>query len=217
MGYLKNFFSLKKIKYKKISLFSFWKGETTFEKTSVLCRGSQLISSHIGKYARVGVNVSLCSTTVGNFSAIGKDSVLGPGQHPTNYLSLNSIFYKRGNWGFHDDWVREISFEESKPINVGGDVWIGRKVMVMNGVTIGDGAIVGACSVVTKDVPPYAIVAGVPAKVIKYRYSQNIIDKLIKIKWWNLSDEEITRRIGVFHKPDLTEDDINVAFGDLLK
>ena len=82
----------------------------------------------------------------------------------------------------------------------------------MDGVSIGDGAIVAACSLVTKDVPPYAVVGGVPAKIIKYRFSEEVIERLLQIKWWEKPDEEITSIIDLFHKPGLSLEDINAYF-----
>ena len=78
-------------------------------------------------------------------------------------------------------------------ITIGNDVWIGDGAFIKNGVTIGDGAIIGARAVVTKDIPPYAIVVGVPAKILKYRFSEQIIDRLLNTKWWNLDDSIIKK------------------------
>jgi len=212
LQYFSSLFSIKKLTYKKVSVFAFWSKDSTFTKTSIIRRGAVLDSSHIGKYCRVQVNSKVAFTDTGNFSVISRDCVLGPGRHPTNYLTPHSIFYKRGNWGFHDDWCEEIDFDENARINIGNDVWLGRNVMVMNGVTIGDGAIVAAGAIVTKDIPPYAIAGGIPAKVLRYRFSPEMIERLLEIKWWYLPDEEITRIKDLFHIPNPTMEDLNKYF-----
>ena len=212
LQYLSSLFSWKKLTHKKVSAFSFWSKDSSFTKTSIIRRGCVLDSSHVGRYSRVQVNTKVAYTDIGNFSAIGRDSVLGLGQHPTNYLTTNSIFYKRGSWGFHDDWCEEIEYEENARIHIGNDVWVGRNSMILDGVTIGDGAIVAAGAVVTKDVPPYAVVGGVPARVLKYRFASQIIERLLEIKWWNLPDEEITRVKELFHIANPSMADLDKYF-----
>ena len=94
-------------------------------------------------------------------------------------------------------------FEETvKVTTIGNDVWIGSKVTIIPGIRISDGAIVAYGSLVTKDVPPYAIVGGVPAKIIKYRFNADIINELIKIKWWDMDDEFIRNNYKLFLDPN---------------
>lgn len=83
-------------------------------------------------------------------------------------------------------------------VHIGNDVWIGMDAVILSGVTIGDGAVVGACSLVTKDIPPYAIAVGNPAQVIKFRFSDDVIERLLHIQWWNWPIEKIRRYIPVF-------------------
>jgi acetyltransferase-like isoleucine patch superfamily enzyme len=88
-------------------------------------------------------------------------------------------------------FVKDVVYEEQKQTTIGNDVFIGANVTIIDGVAIGDGAVIGAGAVVVKDIPPYAVAVGVPAKVIKYRFDHDIIDKLLKLQWWSWSDEEL--------------------------
>ena len=95
------------------------------------------------------------------------------------------------------DYTKSIN----NPVTIGNDVWIGANVCILPGISIGDGAVLAAGAVITKDVPPYAIVGGVPAKVIKYRFSEDIIKKLLKIKWWNWEEEKVKKNKDLFYDP----------------
>lgn len=95
----------------------------------------------------------------------------------------------------------EIPYEPSKQVIIGNDVWIGEGGCILSGVKIGDGSIVGAHAVVTKDVEPYTIVAGVPARELKKRFDKKIIERLLEIKWWDWNDEEISRMSMFFDSP----------------
>lgn len=213
LSFIPSILSPKKLTYKGVSLVALWDSRSSFEKYTHVLKGARLSNAQIGKYSRVGVNCKLTNVSVGNYSCIGANTVLGVGQHPTNLLTYHSIFYKKGNWGWHEEWSKyPEGFQEQAHITVGNNVWIGQKVVIMDGVTIGDNSIVATGAIVTKNVPPYSIVGGVPAKVIKTMFDEEMRKRLDEIQWWNLPDEEISKVIDLFHIPNPTIKDINSFF-----
>jgi virginiamycin A acetyltransferase len=135
--------------------------------------------------------------TIGSFCSIARDVSVQEYYH--NYKKTTTYYIGRNIFG--NDIENEVL--SKGPIIIGNDVWIGTGVQIMTGVTIGDGAVIGANSTVTHNVPPYSIAGGVPAKVIKYRFSQEIIDELLRIKWWNWEIEKIKKNKHLF-TTDLT-------------
>lgn len=140
-------------------------------------------------YMRGGTVNSLQS--IGRFCSIAPNIFIGGGNHPSDFLSTHPFQYGGSGFGY---WSKFKDFDPSgltlprsvikdAPI-IGNDVWIGANVTINRSVKIGDGAIVAAGSVVTKDVPAYAIVGGVPAKILKYRFDEKIIENLLDLKWW---------------------------------
>lgn len=149
---------------------------------------------HLGRYTYIAAeNTRIVSigTVIGDFCSIGKRVTIGHGNHPKDFLSSSPYFYfdelgfKSPNMPTYDKyWYIE-------PVIIGNDVWIGDDAWIKNGVIIGDGAIIGAGAVVTKNVPPYSIVAGVPADVISYRFDEKTIRNLLDSEWWSLPDDVI--------------------------
>lgn len=161
--------------------------------------------SSIGDYSYVGAHCRVIHANIGKFCSIAGDySQIGMGKHSLEYLSTSSIFTAKNN-GTGRKWTKKQTFDEYEDIYIGNDVWIGSSVKIMPGVKIGNGAVVGAGAIVTKDVPPYAIVGGVPAKIIRYRFSEEVISKLEKSKWWELPDAVLKENIELFQKPLIDE------------
>ena len=131
----------------------------------------------------MGANVAVSNrnTSIGSFCSIAGNAAIGPSQHPLNFLSTHPFQYLG-----HDKLQPEhkADFVFARPV-------AGANVVIMDGLTIGDGAVIGANAVVTRDVPPYAIVGGIPARIIRYRFEPEIIEKLLALQWWNLPDEQI--------------------------
>jgi acetyltransferase-like isoleucine patch superfamily enzyme len=150
----------------------------------------------VGKYFGMNESCFVARATVGAYCSFGARTSINPFNHPMDWLSINEFQYHPNSF----DWVPEYSqikrLERTpdmyKQVSVGNDVWSGHNVNVMPGVNVGNGAILAAGSVVTKDVPPYAIVAGVPAKVIRYRFAEKTIERLLKARWWDLELSELS-------------------------
>ena len=154
----------------------------------------------IDKYTSVfGPNTQLYSKInairIGKFCSLARSVTFQEYNHHTSFLSSYMINSKL----FGDSPVRDI--DSKGDIIVGNDVWIGAHSIILSGVTIGDGAIIASNSVVTKSIPPYAIAAGNPAKVIKYRFSEGLIDALLNLKWWDKPDDWLYANRSLFNKP----------------
>lgn len=149
---------------------------------------STFINVQIGNYTYFARNCVVSDAKIGSFCSIGPNCQVGLGIHPIHLVSTSPIFYS--NLGqLPEVWTQENFIKENIPVYIGDNVWLGANVIVMDGVSIGEGAICAAGAVVTKDVPPYAIVGGVPAKVIKYRFEKEIISSLLELKIFSREDE----------------------------
>lgn len=186
---------MKNIKYvisrliKKLSIPSI--KNSFISKFSKVEAGSQVVNSTFEKHSFCGYNCTILNTKIGKYTSIASDVKIGLVQHPIDWLSTSPVFYK-GRDSIKTK-ISEFEFNNKVTTIIGNDVWIGEGCFIKQGVIVGDGSIVGMGSVVTKDVEPYAIVVGNPAKLIKYRFSIEIIAKLENLKWWDL-DEELLRK-----------------------
>lgn len=151
----------------------------------------------IGKHVYIGDRTEIMScSTIGPFSSISHDVKIGLINHPSNTISTHSQFYSKAK-----GWVEEDYCCNNLPVKIEADALISANALIMEGVTIGTGAIIGAGSFVNKDVPPYAIVVGAPAKVINYRFNEKTREKLLASRWWELDDKVIERNKEFFNSP----------------
>lgn len=170
------------------------------EDNVALQRNNLVYSTFIGRHTYTGRNCTIWNATIGRFCSISWNVSIGGGEHDYKRLTTHSFLYAK-NQGLIDG---EPYYDRlRRPCQIGHDVWLGCNSVVCRGVSVGDGAVVGAGSVVTHDVAPYTIVAGSPAKVIKKRFAEEIIEALLDLEWWELDDDTIRRNSALFaSEPD---------------
>lgn len=178
------------------------------DEKATIYRGVKIRSSKVGAYSYIGPYTEVENTEIGKFCSISDNCRIGMGTHNTDQISTSPIFTQKNN-GTKIQWVdKNVNDSPLLKVKLGNDIWVGSRAMILGGITIGDGAIIGAGAVVTRDVPAYAIVGGVPAKVIKFRFSEYLIRLLIESKWWNFSEKVLKEHINLFQKRNISEEDM---------
>lgn len=158
-------------------------------------KNNHLFHVKLGKHTYTGQNTVIMHTNIGAFSSISWNVSIGGGEHDFSRLTSHSFLYNSYD-RLNDDKVFYNRFEEK--CTIGNDVWIGANSTILRGVQVGDGSVIGANSVVTKDIPPFAIAVGNPARIMKYRFTDDIIERLLNIKWWELDDDLIHSNCDLF-------------------
>ena len=155
--------------------------DTIMDDYSYVCEYSDITNTYIGKFVNIASNVRI-----------------NPGFHPYEMPTQHHFLYRKSMYGFGCDDEEFFNYRDLQKVSIGHDVWIGHGAVIMPGVKVENGAIIAANAVVTKDVPSYAIVAGVSAKVLRYRFPKEIIKELESINWWDWSYQEIQDRMDDF-------------------
>lgn len=167
-------------------------------------RNSLAYYSSIQEFSYLGSNSVIMHSDIGKFCSLSWGITIGPANHDYDYISSHDFLY--------NDFYK-IKPEDEAPVYerfikktiIGNDVWIGTNSTVLNGLSIGDGAVIGANTILTKDVPPYAIVVGNPGKIVGYRFSEDIIQQLLDLKWWQLPKEIISDNFQLFKSKNIKE------------
>lgn len=169
--------------------------------TSKVCFPSRVHNSRIDRYTYVGRACLIINSEIGSFTSISDGVFIGGGAHPKNYVSTSPIFYQPKSilgQGFAQHNVQAYDVTQ-----IGSDVWIGAGAHIKSGINIGVGAIIGQNATVTKDVRPYEIIAGTPARLIGSRFSEEFIGQILKTKWWRLPDDQLKYLSRYINDPEL--------------
>lgn len=161
------------------------------EEKSELGRRNLIRNTSLGKGSYTGTNTIIKQSRIGKFCCISWNVSIGGSNHNYKNVSLYTDYWHNRTF----DAGIEIKEPEKPSVIIGNDVWIGSGCNILEGVTIGNGCVIGAGSVFTKDVEPYSVVVGVPARTIKKRFSDEIIELLEHIEWWNWTDDKIKENI----------------------
>lgn len=157
---------------------------------------AELTDVELGKRTSVGRYTKIREASIGSYCSISWDVTIGAVSHPMDRISSHAFSY-RSQFGIVE---RDESLDGAR-VTVGNDVWIGCGVIVMPGITISNGAVIGAGSVVTKDVEPYAVVSGVPARLMRYRFDEETVGVLESLCWWEWDDAKLRSNISLFSSP----------------
>ena len=151
-----------------------------------------LAEVEMGDYSYVVHDAQIIYATIGKFCSIASHTRVNPGNHPLERVALNHFTYRASAYGLGPDEAGFFDWRRRHRVTLGHDVWLGHGVIVLPGVTIGTGAAIGAGAVVTKDVPPFAVAVGNPARVIRFRFPEELREALLQIAWWDWPRERLS-------------------------
>ncbi|UCV29983.1 CatB-related O-acetyltransferase [Ferribacterium limneticum] len=174
---------------------------TKFDGYNKVYAQAYLINSTLGRLSYVSPYSVIANCDLGAFCSIGPGVRVGPGFHPMNWISSHPAFYSdamQANFSF----TKSKKYSDSKRVKIGNDVWIGANALVLDGVSIGNGAVIAAGAVITKDVLPYAVVGGIPGRILRMRFDNDKIEQLLSWQWWNLPLDELARVADKFTDQD---------------
>lgn len=166
---------------------------------------AKLAEAELGDYTYVCEDTDLAYCTLGRFCSIASGVRINPGNHPLHRAALHHFTYRASAFALGEDDAAFFDWRRSRHVTIGNDVWIGHRAIVMPGVTIGDGVAIGSGAVVTHDVPDFAVVVGVPARVLRMRFDDETARTLKRVAWWNWPHEKLRVALGDFRALDAAD------------
>ncbi len=174
--------------------------DSTLGRYTEVGERTRVAESALGDYSYVVNDSDIAHARIGRFCSIASHVRLNPGNHPLDRVALNHFTYRSSAYGLGDDDAAIFGWRRSKPVTLGHDVWVGHGAIVLPGVTLGTGCAVGAGAVVTKDVPAFAVAAGNPARVIRFRFPPAIQAALLRLAWWDWPHERLREHLQDFRE-----------------
>ena len=177
------------------------------DKTSKIESGCNIVNVEMDRYSFCGYDCDIINAKIGSFCSIANEVKIGGAMHPISWVSTSPVFYEG-----RDSISKRFSLFErpqDKTTIIGNDVWIGQGAFIKQGITIGNGSIIGMGAVVTKSIPPYSIVGGNPARLIRMRFTPDIIEQLEETKWWEMDDHILVQYACYIREPLKFIEEIN--------
>ncbi|MDQ8209160.1 CatB-related O-acetyltransferase [Coraliomargarita sp. SDUM461003] len=169
-----------------------------FEGDNTVGSDTSLNQVQLGRGSYVANGAAIKYTAIGRFCSIGPEVLIGLSRHPMDMVSTSPAFYSKKRDACPLSFYQIDSYDEQLNTQIGNDVWIGARAVIVGGVTVGDGAVIASSAVVTKDVPPYCIVGGVPARPIAKRLSDEQIELVLLNPWWEWTSAKLKEYGGDF-------------------
>ncbi len=179
--------------------------DTTLGAWTAVGARTSIAESSLGDYSYLVSDCSVIYSEIGKFCSIAAHSRLNPGNHPLERVAMHHFTYRSRSYDMGEDDPRFFDWRRSHRVVLGHDVWIGHGAVVLPGVTIGTGAVLGAGAVAARDVPPFAIAVGVPARVIRRRFSDTSVARLLGLAWWDWPHDKLAHALPEFRSLTIDE------------